>query len=753
MPYQEPLPSIGTLEDAKEVGDTVRISDAEGRSFDVRFLKDVGWSIEVRYDERYTYVQRQIFTGDQEHLAAAAPTLERDASGIRVQANDQTLEIDCETGRMRIKHTGKTVFQTTTHPFLHHEHPVLIEEGIMSLKVTAPSERTPFFPPGPSFATHMARFRYERPGGVILGLPGQAGEMNRNGYRFELYNTDETLHVPSRRPMYQSWPILFHRDMDGDGWICVFHDNPSRTFVDLGDFYNDVTFESQAGNTRVYILHGPTLEDVAHKCAVLLGGSQLPPLWAFGYQQCRWSYMSVKDLRTVAHSFRDHDIPLDALYYDIDYMDGFRVFTNNALSFGEMADFLQETRKEGIRSVCIVDPGVKIDDEYPVYTLIKESESYLTQEDGQPFAARVWAGPSIFPDFGNPAVQSLWSDVQKDWLSKFPFDGVWNDMNEPANFDGQNALTSKMRTKRGPITNEYNLYGYHMAKASRLGMDKWQPGKRTLIITRSGYAGVQKYAVIWHGDNQAWWEHVRLALETAIQYSLAGAYYTGADVPGFNGNPPDDLAVRFYQLGSVLPLFRGHSIFFSKDKEPYAFGKEANTIIKDTIRQRYSLLREWYSGFERSIRELKPPMLPVFDDTGTLVHDEFLLFGKFLVAPIVHRDQTKRLVFLPAGDWYRFGNATERIPGNQWLMESVTLANLPMFVRAGSIVVRNTVGRNADATFASPETFDIYPDAQGNAEGYWYGDDGESTIDPNAQRLRLVWDPKTRSVQKSQLTG
>jgi alpha-glucosidase len=748
MPYQEPLPSLALLRSASVTDSTVRVTDERGLPLDVSFYEDIGWCIETRYDVLNQAVKRQIFTGAQESLPLTAPELSENDTIFTMKAGDQTLTMRRDTGHIAIVKNNVKIFESMKNPFSRHEQPIEIEEGIISLKVTELSERTPFFPPAAKMKTSMLRFQYPRPQGLIMGLPGQTGEVNRNGYRFELFNTDETLHVPSRRPLYQSWPILFHKDPSGTGWLCVFHDNPSRTFVDLGDFYEAVTFESQAGNSRIYVLWAPTLHQVSAKISQLLGGSLFPPLWAFGYQQCRWSYMSVADLRKVVHAFRDHDIPLDCLYYDIDYMDGFRVFTNNAMSFGEMAEFLKETNDAGIKSVCIIDPGVKIDENYPIYKKVLESGRILKLGNGQPFQARVWAGLSVFPDFGDETMQELWSDLESDWLKRFPFDGFWNDMNEPANFDGQNKLTVTAHTGRGPITDEYNLYGYHMARASKKGILKARPKERPFVITRSGYAGVQKESIIWHGDNQSWWEHMRMALETAVNYSLCGAQYTGPDVPGFNGNPPDDLAVRFYQLGSLLPFFRGHSIYFSKDKEPYAFGEEAKAIIKDTIHMRYSLLREWYSNFEHCVHTHHPALQPVLDAEGRLVRDQFMLFDKFLAAPVIERDQTQKLIYLPEGQWYRFGDTNEIIEGNAWLTLTVKLDTLPLFVKAGSIVVRNATQRNTRDTLAAPESFDVYPDSDGNAEGIWFNDDGVSIHDSNAKFERLIWNASTSSIDR-----
>lgn len=739
MGYKEPSPSLRRLSVSDKTDTLVTIGDDDGNRLEIEYLAGIGWGMEVRYDAKNPGIHRQVFTGAQERLERSTLDVRTDEERITIEAENSVLSLHPETGKFSVIDNGKLTLESSEHPFHHHPDALPLYEELMSLKVTDFEDRS-HFTTLKKMDSRMVRFQYRRPRGVVLGLPGQSGEMNRNGYRFELYNTDEVLHTPGRKPLYQSWPILFHCSPDDTHWVGVFNDNPSRTFVDIGDFFDElVTFESQAGNNRVYVVAGATLAEASRKMSKLLGGCPLPPAWAFGYQQCRWSYLSIADIRKIVRSFKDHDLPLDAIYYDIDYMDGFRVFTRNAVTFGEMAQYLGETRKEGIHSVCIVDPGVKIDDNYPVYKRLMESKNYLANEDSSPFVGRVWAGQSVFPDFGDEGMRNLWSDMQKEWLDAHPFDGVWNDMNEFSNFDGGNAVSSKAMTKRGPIKNEWNLYGYRMAQASRQGMDKWRPDERTVVITRAGYAGVQQHAVIWHGDNQAWWEHLRMAVDMATTYALAGAYYTGPDVPGFSGNPPEDLAVRFFQLGAFLPLFRGHSIYFSKDKEPYAYGPHSNLHIREAIRLRYSLMREWYSGFEKAIRTNTPPIEPVIDTGWKLIRDQFLLFGKFLVCPVMERDQQVKSVWLPEGSWYRFGDTEHPIEGNQWIHINVTLGDIPVFVKAGSIVVRNEVGKTVKETLSLPEAHDVYPDTEGKAEGYWYHDDGYLKHDPKAERYRLEW--------------
>lgn len=707
-----------------------------GFSVEITKYEDVGWNIEVRYDQKFDNVRRQIFSGGQESL----PVSDLDQRGKGLTSDEDQIVI-AEDGTFEIQDLdGNMLFKSVEKPFRVHEESINIYEGIVSLKETGSNDRAPFSPNGKLMNTRMVRFIYPRPEGVILGLPGQCGEMNRNGYRFQLYNTPEFFHTPARPPMYQSWPILFHFNKESNQWIGVFHDNPSRTFVDIGDFYPDqITFESVTGNTRAFICYGESLEEVSHKMNRFLGKSLFPPLWSFGYQQCRWSYMSSDIVRDVIKGFRENDIPVDSVYLDIDYMDQFKVFTFNQNTFGDAKELVKELADDGVKTVCIVDPGVKLCEGYKVYDELIEKRYYMKECDGSPYIIKCWPGDSVLPDFGSETVREWWSDIQKDWIIEYGFDGIWNDMNEPEDFEGKNLKTSRSFTERGIFRDEYNQYGMNMARTSKLGCDKARPAERSLIITRSGYPGVQQHSVIWHGDNQAWWEHMRLAIDTCISYSLCGANYTGPDVPGFTGNPSDDLAVRFFQLGTFLPLYRGHSIFFAKDKEPYAYGEEANKLIREAIRLRYSLLREWYSYFEKFNREDKPLMKPIFDENGTLVRDHFMLFDKLLVAPIIDRDQVKKLVYLPGGNWYKLGDTENVIRGNQWLALDVNLQSVPVYVKAGSILVRNVPGKNSEETFKNEESYEVYKDSDGNAEGYWFNDDGISVDSEKGERLILSY--------------
>jgi alpha-glucosidase len=589
------------------------------------------------------------------------------------------------------------------------------------------------------FATLGVTFQYNRPSGPVLGLPGVTGEMNRNGYRYQLYNSDNSRHTPARQPMYQSWPVLFHKGTDGATWLGVFHDNPSRTFVDLGELHPDqVRFESVAGNSRVYIVAGDSLEEASSKLIQLLGLPPRLPLFSFGYHQCRWSFFNSGEVHETVERFQKRGVPLDAIYLDIDYMDRYRVFTTSLRDFPDLPQMSSALRKHGIATVGILDPGVKVDPGYEAYSELTAIDGALKNKQGEPLVGEAWAGASLFPDFSSTRVRDWWREKVMRWLGQNSLDGAWNDMNEPTNWRGKNDATSEALSEAGPVFEQYNLYGARMAEATHAGLLGAQPDARPFNITRSGYPGVQQHAVIWHGDNSAWWEHLQLAIDTSVSYSLAGAFYTGADVPGFGQNAPVDLAVRFFQLGAFLPFFRGHRHILSKPNEPFDFGEEAETLIQAAIHQRYSLMREWVTGFELSIREGRAPIMPVFSPEGALVKDQFMLFDTFLVAPVLQRDQSARLVMLPEGTWYRLGKPEEPIDGGRFIIEPVSLASVPVFVRAGRVITRNSVGSTVAQTLALPERHEVYPLPGAQASGSWYDDDGVSLHAVPGRLYRLV---------------
>lgn len=686
--YRDPPAAFNSLVTLNQTSPhSVAITADNGLTIEVEFLQEIGWQVEVRFDLASKGKSwRQPFTGAQQRIKRDKLTCIEEGGALIIKCGSEELRFRKDSGQFEASIDGASYFRSVSKPFAKFADAVEIFEGVVSRKVTDHSFRSPQFDSTPTYLTEMVRICFEKPNGLILGLPGQTGELNRNGYRFELYNTDTFTHTPNRPPMYQSWPILFSQYDKALPWFGVFFDNPSRTFVDLGELFDDcAVFEAISNNCRFYIWGGSSLELVAKKCSRLVGPIPELPNWAFGYQQCRWSYMSTTEARQVVERLHAEGFGCDAIYFDIDYMDGFRVFTTDQKNFADLSQTTRALRSNHqVNSVAIVDPGVKIDPSYEAYNRIISAGRVLTDGNGEVARMRCWAQDSVLPDFFDSATRQLWSKILAEWVEETGLDGVWNDMNEPSNFDGQNRSNSKMWCVEGPLSRCHNLYGYMMSLASADGLKSALQGKPGVVITRAGYPGVQQHAVIWHGDNCAWWEHLRLALNTTIQYALAGAFYTGPDLPGFTGNPTDDLAVRFYQLGAFLPLFRGHSRYFERDKEPYAYSDQAKAIIREFIKIRYSLVGEWIKAFELARSDYVAPVKPVFSSSGELVGDQFELFGKLLIAPILERGQLRRAVYLPSGEWYRYSDraGSNRLKGDQWLLEEVTLEQIPIYRRA-----------------------------------------------------------------------
>lgn len=716
--YPEPPVSVTRVRLAHQEKALLILRSKEGLDIEISHFTAIGWCVEVRYDLARG-VTRQSETGLQRELSLSELAVEERDGLFAITAGEEMLEIDGATAQMTIFIGGKIVFQSHPEPFASHPKPVQLHENIVSLQWTDFAKQ-PWYP-GTLFETRMTRFSYPRPKGVVLGLPGHTGQLNRNGYRFELMNWEMMPGLlPSGKPTYQSWPMLMHASLDGTHVTGIFHDNPSRSFVDLGDFDKDtVSFESATGTTRLYIVHALDHAGITEKWLRLLGDAPLPPLWAFGYQQCRWSYRTREELEDVVMRFKENDLPLDAIYMDLDYMIDCRVFTLNEQTFPDLPGMLQGLKDKGVRLVAIVDPGIKTHDGDAAYESLKKMNGYLKNADGTPFIAKAWPGTMLLPDFFSQEVRAWWGGMQREFLKTLPLDGVWNDMNEPINWDGGPQATSKaLRTDDRSMGAEWNHYGLRMAQASREGWLVSDPAERPLIISRSGYPGLQRYAVTWHGDNHAWWEHLRMAIDTAIVFGLCGQFYSGPDVPGFSENAPGDLAVRFFQLGSVLPMFRGHSMLFAERKEPYVYPEPYKSHIRESIMLRYRLIDEWYTGFLRSTALRRPPLLPVEGPDGIPERDTFLLCDKFLVCPVTQRDQTHRLVWLPKGRWYRFGDTEEVLEGGRFITEDVRDFRFPFFVREGSIVTLREPARNAPDTMKNQPRYEIYPNAKGHAAGW-----------------------------------
>jgi alpha-glucosidase len=562
---------------------------------------------------------------------------------------------------------------------------------------------------------------------MFFGCGEKTGQMNKRGQSFGFWNTDSLGHTYLTGEIYVSIPFLISTRGYG-----IFWDNSHRTFFNLGHGDESRYFlEADAGEINYYFFAGD-VKDVVRSYTELTGRMWLPPRWALGYHQCRWSYNSAEEVLDLAKNFRQRKIPCDAIYCDIDYMDGFRVFTWHPKNFPKPREMVAKLEKLGFKLVTIVDPGVKNDDGYIVCRDGKEKGMFVKKPDGSWFTGNVWPGECVFPDFTSPRVREWWADMHKDFLD-VGMGGIWNDMNEPAvwGYPGGTMPNEILHEYDGlwqSHARAHNVYGLNMARSCHDAQRKHRPDQRPFLITRSAYAGIQRYAMVWTGDNQSFWEQLAVSIPECINLSLSGVAFCGPDVGGFGSDCTGELLARWTQAGAFFPFFRNHTAQGTRRQEPWTFGRQIENVCREAIALRYRLLPYFYNLFHEAAHDGTPIMRPLFwefpdDPHGYAVDDQFLLGPSLLVAPVIKPGATQRAVYLPAGaDWYEFG--TDRLhSGGQFVTADAPLDKIPLYVRAGSIIpmtkpVEHT-GEKVDEIILA-----VYPGKK--TTGYLYEDDGAS---------------------------
>ncbi|MCP5157893.1 MAG: alpha-glucosidase [Gammaproteobacteria bacterium] len=500
-------------------------------------------------------------------------------------------------------------------------------------------------------------------------------------------------------PTYVAIPLAILKI--GENFLGLFFDNPGHAVMDAGKSRpGEFWYQAFGGLTDLYALAGPTLAEVVRRYAALTGRAPLPPLWALGYHQCRWSYRSAAEFRRLAAQFAAADLPVSALWYDIDYMDGFRLFTWNREAFPDPAELNHELQAAGIRAVTIVDPGVKYEPGYAVYDSGRERRAFCQTASGRDYVGKVWPGDTVFPDFTLESARDWWAGWLADFLRDSAVDGVWLDMNDPAT---GYSRSEEMRFDHGAISHDryHNQYAHFMAMASRAACDRLDPDGRPFLLTRSACAGTQRYSAVWTGDNASNWKHLRMALPCSLNLGLSGVAFNGPDVGGFMDDTNAELLVRWHQAGCLFPFFRNHAIQHSRQQEAWQFGPGPLAAIRGAIRTRYRLLPYLYQCFFSHWRDGDPIIRPLlYHYSGpeyAHLDDQYLVGDALLVAPILHGEGQgpeitrhgvtlqERSVRLPPGGWFDL-NRGAWLEGDCVLHYAAALDELPLFVRDGAIL-------------------------------------------------------------------
>ncbi len=573
-------------------------------------------------------------------------------------------------------------------------------------------------------------------GEAFFGLGDKAGSLNLRGQKHSNFTTDSFGFGPKTKELYRAIPF-FYGLYEGRAY-GIFLDNTYRSHFDFDSASQGISsFGADGGCIDYYFIYGPELTAVASQYALLTGRPELPPLWALGYHQCRWSYFPENRVLEVAEEFRKRKIPCDAIYLDIDYMDGYRCFSWNKEYFPDPAAMIELLKNKGFQTVVMIDPGIKVDEKYLVFKEGMRENVFCRRPDGALMIGPVWPSQCVWPDFTNPKVRAWWGKLYHSLYNQQNVSGFWNDMNEPAVFklhshtfpeDVRHHLDGHPCSHR----KAHNVYGLCMSRATFEGLKELKPNKRPFVLTRASFAGGQRFASSWTGDNIASWKHLRIANRQCQRMSISGFSFIGSDIGGFAERPDGELFVRWLQLGVFHPFFRVHSMGNHMDgaaevdkeavkkseaerrldQEPWSFGDEFTIHAKAAIELRYQLLPYIYTSFWKYVTTGRPMIqsLAFYDqqDSKCVARQREFLFGEhILVSPVQQAGQRKQYTYLPKGKWYNYWTG-KAFTGRQKVQTAASIGQIPFFIKAGAVIPKYPVIQHTGAMFSSELNLHIF---------------------------------------------
>ncbi|MDP5060800.1 MAG: glycoside hydrolase family 31 protein [Maribacter sp.] len=570
-------------------------------------------------------------------------------------------------------------------------------------------------------------------GESFYGMGDKAMHSNLKGKRVENWVTDQFAFAKEQDPLYKAIP--FYVGLNKGKAYGIYFDNSFRTGFDFSQERRNITsFWADGGEMNYYFIFGPDMSKVVSSYSSLTGTPKLPPMWALGFHQSKWSYYPESNVKDIASEFRRLKIPCDAIYLDIDYMDGFRCFTWDKNHFPDPKRMIQELEADGFKTVVMIDPGIKVDRDYWIYNEALENDYFCKRGDGPLMHGKVWPGECNFPDFTNPAVREWWAELYKEFMSELGVHAVWNDMNEPAVMEVP-TKTAPLDTRHdydgNPCTHRkaHNVYGMQMVRATYEGVKKYVYPKRPFVITRAAFAGTQRYASTWTGDNVATWEHLWIANVQVQRMCLSGYSFVGSDIGGFAEQPDGELFARWVQLGVFHPFCRVHSSGDHGDQEPWSFGTEITDIVRKFVNLRYQLLPYLYTMFYKYTKENIPMVqsLVYFDQDDNQTHfrtDEFIFGDKILVCPIQEPNAQGRRMYIPRGEWYDFWT-NEHVTGGKEKWVAAEIDMLPIFVKAGAIIPKYPIQQYVGEKKIEELVLEVYyKEGIESSEVYEDSDDG-----------------------------
>lgn len=592
----------------------------------------------------------------------------------------------------------------------------------------------------------------------VFGLGDKVRGFDRRGHRFELWNTDAYGFKVDADPIYKSIPFLLL--LRGGRAHGLFVDHPARASFDIGEKQAEtLRYSAKEGAALdVYLFAGREPRQVLEAYTALTGRTPLPPLWALGHHQSRYGYLTEAEVRGVVTRMQREKIPLEAVWLDIDFQADNAPFTVNKTAFPTFDKMVKDFDESGVATVVITDLHVKSYQGKP-------SVGYLPYDSGAAgdhfvrgaagfFEGPVWPGQSVFPEFTRAQTREWWGSLYSDFVGR-GIVGFWNDMNEPALFVKDKTFPESTLHRlddgsRASHTLIHNVFGSLNARATYEGLRKLRPDQRPFVLTRAAYAGAQKYAASWTGDNTADRPHLAATIPQLLNLGLSGYPFNGADVGGFAGCPDAELFAEWMELGALQPFFRNHSEKQGCRREPWLFGDKVKERARKAVERRAQLLPYLYTLFEESSRTGAPIMRPLWfeypnDPAAADVARAYLLGAELLVAPKLLAGTGKYSVVLPGGDWYDT-HTSELLPAGKHELEAPANDSLRLFARAGAIIAQGPVLQSVGKPLKGALHLDVWP---GQAcSGTLYIDDGRSFAFQNGafRRLSFSCEPGTSSL-------
>lgn len=573
----------------------------------------------------------------------------------------------------------------------------------------------------------VTTYKKLQPGERFIGLGEKTGPLDRRGNGYVNWNTDAFAYGSGTDPLYSTLP--FYIGIHNKHVYGIFFDNTFKSFFNFGASNNRfASFGADSGEMNYYFISGESVPDIIENYTLLTGRMDIPPLWSIGYQQCRYSYYPDKEVMGIARHFRDKDIPADVIVLDIHYMDDYKIFSWHKKSFSAPKKLLDELESMGFEVVLMCDPGIKVEPGYSAYEDGVKKDVFIKYPDGTYYTGQVWPGWCHFPDFTNPDARHWWKEQFKAYID-LGVQGFWNDMNEIATWGNMlpENVEFSFEGHKASMRRARNIFGLMMARSTYEGTRELMNNRRPFNLTRSAYAGIQRYAAVWTGDNVAYDEHMLLGVRMVSSMGLTGVAFAGYDVGGFVGNADSNLFARWISIGAFSPFFRGHSMINSRDSEPWSYGEEVEQISRNFIKFRYQIMPYIYSLFNEASRNGMPVQrtlainyphdAKVYDGT---FHNQYLFGPYFLIAPVEsNKDFTK--VYLPEGDWYYLYNGKKYHGNNEYIIEC-PVHKLPVFVKAGAIIPME-MAKAHTGEVNEQLRIHIYKDVA-NSSFVYYQDDG-----------------------------